>query len=63
MFRTISLIANVFFIWLIIGLLGDWVLWWEFSDYAGVSSEFLKEAINGFREVLISLGEEFRKTT
>lgn len=62
MFKTISLIANVFFIWLIIGLLGDWAYWWDFSQYAGISSEFLREAIDGFRQVLIEIGEEFKKT-
>ena len=62
MFKTISLIANLFFMWLIIGLLGDWALWWEFSDYAGISSDFLTQAIEGFRELLIEIGKEFRKT-
>ena len=62
MFKTLSFIANIFFIWLIIGLLGDWAMWWDFSQYAGISSEFLSEAIEGFREVLIEIGKEFKKT-
>lgn len=53
MFHFLGSIISFFFFWLFLGLLGDWALWWEFSQYLA----FTGDIIDGIRQILIDIGK------
>lgn len=56
MLHILGSIIGFFFFWLFFGLLGDWALWWNFSQYIA----FTGDVVDGIRKILIDLGREFK---
>jgi hypothetical protein len=56
MFQFIGSVISTFLFWLFLGLLGDWALWWEFSEYLALSGEI----VDAIRQILIRIGEEIK---